>query len=78
MLTKGYSHLDGFQSSDNYCNCDGNDCDVVAEDDDDDADDRDDVGVDADYGDSPYDRFSFYDGGKAKGMCLQFLVYSHV
>ena len=69
MLTKGYSHLDGFQSPGNYCNCDGDDCDVVAEDDDDDEDDRDNVGGDADYGDAPDDRFSFYKWGKAKGMC---------
>ena len=69
MLTKGYAHLDGFQSSDNHCNCDGDDCDVVAEDDDDDEDDRDNVGGDADYGDATDDRFSFYKWGKAKGMC---------
>ena len=31
MLTKGYCHLDEFQSSGNYCNCDGDDCDVVAD-----------------------------------------------
>ena len=75
MLTKGYSHLDGFQSSGSYCNCDGDDCDVVTEDDDDDEDDRDNVGGDYDYGDAPDDRFLFYNGGKAKGMCLQFLIY---
>ena len=77
MLTKGYSHLDGFQSLGNYCNCDGNDCDVVAEDDDD-EDDRDNVGGDDDDGDSPDDKFLFENGGKAKRMCLQFLIYSHV
>ena len=58
MLTKGYSHLDGFQSPGNYCNCDGDDCDVVAEDDDD-EDDRDNVGGDDDDGDAPDDRFLF-------------------
>ena len=58
IRTKGYSHLDdGFQSSGNSCNCDGDDCDVVAEDDDDDDDDRDNVG--GDDGDSPDDRFLF-------------------
>ena len=77
MLTKGYSHLDKFQSSDNYCNCDGNDCDVVAEDDDD-ENDKDNVGGDDDDGDSPDIRFLFEKGGKATGMCLQFLIYSHV
>ena len=59
MLTKGYSHLDGFQPSGNYCNCDGDDCDVVAEDDDDDDDGDDNVGGDDDYGDAPDHRFSF-------------------
>ena len=75
MLTNGYSHLAGFQSSDNYCNCDGDDCVVVAEDDDDDEDDRDNVGGDDDDGDAPDDRFIFYGGGKEKCMCLQFLIY---
>ena len=74
VLTIGYSHLDGFQSSGNYCNCDGDYCDVVAEDDDDDEDDRDNVGDDDDDGDAPDDRFLFYNGGKATGMCLQFLI----
>ena len=59
MLTKGFSHLDGFQSSGNYCNWDGDDCDVVAEDDDDDDDDRDNGGGGDDDGDSPDDRFPF-------------------
>ena len=58
VLTKGYSHLDGFQSSGNYSNCDGDDCDVVAEDDDDDEVDRNNVGCDDDDGDAPDDRFS--------------------
>ena len=71
MLTKGYPHLDGFQSSGNYCNCDGDDCDV----DDDDEDDRDNVDGDDDDGDAPDDRCLFYSGGKATGMCLQFLIY---
>ena len=69
VLTKRYSHLDGFQSSGNYCNCDGD------EDDDDDEDDRDNVGGDDDDGDAPDDRFIFYGGGKEKCMCLQFLIY---
>ena len=59
MLKKGYFHLDGFQSSGNYCSCDGDGCDVVAEDDDDDDDDRDNVGGDDDYGDAPDHRFLF-------------------
>ena len=59
MLTKGYSHLDGFKGSDNYWNCDGDDCDVFAEDDDDDADERDNVGGDDVDGDNPDDRFLF-------------------
>ncbi|CAH3020421.1 unnamed protein product, partial [Porites evermanni] len=58
VLTKGYSHLDGFQSSGNYCNCDGDDCDVVAEYDDD-EDDRDNVGGDDHDGDVPDKRFLF-------------------
>ena len=58
VLTKGYSHLDGFQSSGNYCNCDGDDCDVVAEYDDD-EDDRDNVGGDDHDGDVPDERFLF-------------------
>ena len=58
MLTKGYSHLEGFQSSGNYCNC-GDDCDVAAEDDDDDEDNRDNVGGDDDYGDAHGHRFLF-------------------
>ena len=78
MLTKGYSHLDGFQISGNYCNCDGDDCHVVAEDDDDDEHDRDNVGGDDDDGDAPDNRILFKKGGKATGMCLQFLIYSHV
>ena len=59
MLTKGYSHLDGFQSSGIYCNCDGDDCNVVAEDGDDDEDDRDNVRGDDDDGVVPGDRFLF-------------------
>ena len=58
VLTKGYSHLDGFQSSDNYSNYDGDECDVVAGEDDDD-DDRDDVAGDVHDSDSPDDRFLF-------------------
>ena len=78
VLTKGYSHLDGFQTSGNYCNCDGDDCDVVAEDDDDDEDDRDNVDDDDDDGDAPDNRLLFKNGGKATGMCLQFLIFSRV
>ena len=58
MQTKEYSYLGGFQSSGHYSNCDGDDCDVVAEYDDD-EDDRDDVGDDDDDGDGPDDRFLF-------------------
>ena len=78
MLTKGYSHLDGFQSSGKYCSCGGDDCYVVAEDDDDDEDDRDNVGDDDDDRDAPDDRFLFKKGGKTTGMCLQLLIYSHI
>ena len=78
MLTKGYFHLEGFPRSGNYCNCGGGDFDVVAEDDDDDEDERDNVGDDDDDGDAPDNRFLFKKGGKATGMCLQFLIYSHV
>ena len=78
MLTKGYSPLDGFQSSGKYCSCDGDDCYVLAEDDDDHEHDRDNVGNDDDVWDAPDDKFLFRKGGRATGMCLQFLIYSHV
>ena len=59
VLIKGDSHLDGFQSCGNYCNCHGDDCDVVAEVDDSDEDDRDNVGGDDDDGDALDNRFLF-------------------